>query len=75
MFITDSSIQLSSGHVKRRDRPVNNYNNRLSIVSCESGKNSSESVEIVTESTTSPDSEALSIGQCVSTSSSILGIN
>ncbi|KAJ8940269.1 hypothetical protein NQ314_010763 [Rhamnusium bicolor] len=60
--------------VKRRDKPTS-YTNRLSIISSESGKNSSESVDIITcstECTTSPDSDVLSLGLSVSTSSSAL---
>lgn len=62
--------------VKRREKSVPQIN-RLSIVSCESGKNSgSESVDVITcstECTTSPDSEVLSLGHSISTSSSALG--
>lgn len=50
--------------------------NRLSIVSSESGKNSSESVEVLsggTDCTTSPDTDALSTGLTPSSSSSIQG--
>lgn len=63
--------------VKRRERPNSFHSNRLSVISCDSGKNSSESVEVIggsgTGCTTTPDSELTSIGQSVSTSSSTLG--
>lgn len=51
-------------------------NNRLSVVSSESGKNSSESVEILsgTGCSTSPDSDVASLGLSISTSSSAQGI-
>ncbi|KAI4471124.1 tata element modulatory factor tmf1 [Holotrichia oblita] len=56
--------------VRKRDRNVIS-SNRLSIISSESDKRSSESVEVLsnTECTTSPDSDALSLGQSISTSS------
>lgn len=73
-----SSLELDNKNVKRRERPTSFISNRLSVVSCESGKNSSESVEILgtsggTGCTTTPDSELTSIGQSVSTSSSTVG--
>lgn len=51
-------------------------NNRLSVVSSESGKNSSESVEILSSTgcSTSPDSDVPSLGLSLSTSSSAQGI-
>ncbi|GJQ70822.1 hypothetical protein Trydic_g749 [Trypoxylus dichotomus] len=56
--------------IRKRDKNVIS-SNRLSIISSESDKKSSESVEVLsnTECTTSPDSDALSLGQSVSTSS------
>uniref|UniRef100_A0A6P7GEF4 TATA element modulatory factor n=1 Tax=Diabrotica virgifera virgifera TaxID=50390 RepID=A0A6P7GEF4_DIAVI len=64
--------------VKRREKKANaSLLNRLSAVSAESGKNSSESADIITcstECTTSPESEMLSTGQSISTSSSALGM-
>jgi hypothetical protein len=59
--------------VKRRDKPSSSFTNRLSVISSESGKNSSESVELITcstECTTSPESELLSGEHSISTSSS-----
>nr|XP_023013211.1 TATA element modulatory factor [Leptinotarsa decemlineata]XP_023013212.1 TATA element modulatory factor [Leptinotarsa decemlineata]XP_023013213.1 TATA element modulatory factor [Leptinotarsa decemlineata]XP_023013214.1 TATA element modulatory factor [Leptinotarsa decemlineata] len=61
--------------VRRSDKLTTSQINRLSGISGESGKNSSESVDILTCSTecTSPDSDLLSLGQSISTSSSALG--
>lgn len=67
---------MGSLNVKRREKPAQYHTNRLSAVSTESGKNSSESVDILTcstECTTSPESELLSVGQSVSHSSSAFG--
>ncbi|CAG9838883.1 unnamed protein product [Diabrotica balteata] len=65
--------------VKRREKNANaSLLNRLSALSAESGKNSSESADIITcstECTTSPESEMLSTGQSISTSSSALGLH
>ncbi|CAH1099135.1 unnamed protein product [Psylliodes chrysocephalus] len=60
--------------VKRREQQSNSQINRLSVLSAESGKNSSESADIVTCSTdymTSPESEMLSTA--ISSSSSNIG--
>lgn len=56
--------------MRKKDKNIIS-SNRLSIVSSESDKKSSESVEVLsnTECTTSPDSDALSLGQSLSTSS------
>lgn len=65
--------------VRRRERPNSFYLNRLSVISSESGKNSSESVEVLgpnsgTGCTTTPDSEVTSAAHSISTSSSALGV-
>lgn len=57
--------------VKTRKKPSSLLVNRLSFISNESGKNSSESVELITcstECTASPESELLSGDQSISTS-------
>ncbi|KAG5885462.1 hypothetical protein JTB14_037043 [Gonioctena quinquepunctata] len=77
IHLGDAEDENDTSVVKRRERPTNSQVNRLSAVSGESGKNSSESVDIVTcstECTTSPESDLLSLGQSVSTSSSALGL-
>ncbi|EFA00297.1 TATA element modulatory factor [Tribolium castaneum] len=59
--------------VKRPEKTQSSIINRLSAISNESGKNSSESVELITcstECTTSPESELLSGEHSISTSSS-----
>ncbi|KAJ8914434.1 hypothetical protein NQ315_017530 [Exocentrus adspersus] len=72
-------INLGTGSaIARRPGKVSNNvcTNRLSVISNESGKNSSESVDIITcstECTTSPESDVLSLVQSLSTSSSTLG--
>ncbi|GLV42283.1 uncharacterized protein CBL_03020 [Carabus blaptoides fortunei] len=65
--------------VRRRERPNSYYLNRLSVISSESGKNSSESVEVLgpnsgTGCTTTPDSEVTSAAHSISTSSSAIGV-
>lgn len=70
--------ELDSCKIRQKERPSSFLSNRLSVISCDSGKNSSESVEILGNSsgtgcTTTPDSELTSIGQSVSTSSSTVG--
>ncbi|KAJ8935602.1 hypothetical protein NQ318_017340 [Aromia moschata] len=63
--------------LKKNDKPQSTYTNRLSVVSNESGKNNSDSVDIITcstECTTSPESDVLSLGLSISTSSSALGL-
>lgn len=59
--------------IKRPEKTQSSIINRLSAISSESGKNSSESVELITcstECTTSPESELLSGEHSISTSSS-----
>ncbi|XP_057672471.1 TATA element modulatory factor-like [Diorhabda carinulata] len=73
---TDLDNQNNTNTVKRREKQTTSKSNRLSVLSAESGKNSSESADIITCSTecTSPDSEMLSAGHSISTSSSALGL-
>ncbi|XP_044736036.1 TATA element modulatory factor [Chrysoperla carnea] len=60
--------------IKRKEKSNSAYCNRLSIISSESGRNSSDSVEILGSSdtgcTSTPDSEMISYGHSLSTSSS-----
>lgn len=62
-----------SVRTRDRERPSSFYTNRLSVISSESGKNSSESVEVLggTGCTTTPESELTS--KSISTSSSAPG--
>lgn len=72
LFLDESTLLQYNDNVTMRKKDKNIISsNRLSIVSSESDKKSSESVEVLsnTECTTSPDSDALSLGQSLSTSS------
>lgn len=76
ILVLDAGDGLSNTTDKRSEKTNSTYINRLSVISSESGKNSSESVDIITcstECTTSPESDVLSLGQSISTSSSALG--
>lgn len=61
--------------IRHKERPNSFYLNRLSVISSESGKNSSESVEVLGETgcTTTPESEVTSAAYSISTSSSAQG--
>lgn len=79
--IVDETVPTKVENVQIKDRKdieqkKSDKNNRLSVVSTGSGKNSSESVEILTSSTgctTTPESDIASLGLSVSASSSTQG--
>lgn len=75
-FDSDKGTVSSENHVVLRRSSERQYNpclNRLSIISSDSGKNSSESIEVLGSQSlkTTPDSEAASLNQSVSASSSM----
>ncbi|CAG9824421.1 unnamed protein product [Phaedon cochleariae] len=74
---TENQIDtIPSVQIPEKQESINTCVNRLSAISTGSGRTSSESADILTcstECTTSPESEILSVGQSISTSSSALG--